>query len=119
MELAEIKRQITHLSEELRLNAIHEQHVIVGGKIVDIIPPFTKENSIYILRIDDVIGTINVLVSEVFMNEFKNQITLDEVLFFEGYANVVSRVIKQKVKKDVSVFAYSLKEISEGEKDEE
>ncbi|MBU5262051.1 hypothetical protein [Bacillus atrophaeus] len=116
MELDEIKKHITHLSEEIRLNAVHEQHVIVGGKIVDIIPPFTKENSIYILTIDDVIGTMNVLVSDTFMTEFNDRIELDKYVFFEGFANVVSRFIKKEIKKDVSVFAYSLKDITKDEK---
>ncbi|MED3627955.1 hypothetical protein P4478_12920 [Bacillus subtilis] len=116
MELDEIKQYVTHLSEELRLNAAHEQHVIVGGKIVNIIPPFIKENSIFIVSIDDGIGTMNVLISDDFMSQFKEEVVLGEYVFFEGFANVVSRSIKNEVKKDVSVFAYSLKDITKDEK---
>ncbi|ARC67279.1 hypothetical protein B14_200068 (plasmid) [Bacillus licheniformis] len=109
MELADIKKHTTHLSEEVRLNAAHEEHVTVGGKIINITPPFNKENSTYIVTIDDSIGTLNVLVSEAFMTEFKDLVVQGNYVFFEGFVNIVSRSIKGEVKKDVSVFAYSLK----------
>lgn len=116
MELTDIKQHVTHFSEQLRLETKHREEVTVGGKILSIIPPITDDlHSMYVLVLDDKVGTHSVYISETLYQAFPEQFKKDNHVFLEGFVNVVNRHIKSAHKKEVSVFAYAMKDITREE----
>lgn len=111
MHILDIKKHITHFSEELKYHAVHEENVTVGGKIIGYVPPVSEDHPMYIFLLDDHVGTVYVHVPEQMVLEC-SEISEGNYVFFEGFTNVISRYIEGELKKEVSVFAYNLKDIS-------
>lgn len=112
MKIVDIQKHITHFSEQLSQGVIHEQDVSVGGKVTAIVPPFDESYPMYILFLDDKVGTTHVFVPETMIDSFPEQIQIGNYVFVEGFANVVTRKDGKKIEKEVSVFAYAMKDIT-------
>jgi DNA polymerase III alpha subunit len=112
MKIADIQKHITYFSEELRQKCKHEEEVTVGGIIQSIVPPINDEtDSMYIVVVDDLVGALHVMVPVTMMEHYKGKFQIGEFIVVNGFVNVVSR----SHKKDISVFAYDLKDIAEEE----
>ncbi len=112
MELAEIQKHVTHFSEEIRTNATHGKEVIVGGKIESIIPPLSREDIMYVVMLDDQVGVSHIYVPNLLFHAFPEHFKIGNYIFVEGFVKVMSRSIKKEKKKDVCIYAYSLKDIT-------
>lgn len=111
-----IQSHVTHLSAELNKNAIHGQEVVVGGRITGIVPPSDLiDDERYIFFVDDYIDSFHVLVPKALKEAFSDKLQLNQIVFFEGFANVVTRIRLQQEVREVSVIAYGLKDISSKE----
>jgi len=108
MNVAELKEHVTYFSEELRVKGLHREEVVVGGTIRAIIPAVSDEGKdAYIVTVDDHVGLLFVFVSDEMMFAYQDRITIGNSVLFEGLVNVLSR----KDRRDVSIFAYGLKDI--------
>lgn len=112
MELNEIKKHVTHFSLELKQKAVQEEEVIIGGKVTNVIPPVSDEYPMYIVMLDDHIGVNHVFVPDEMMTEFFSYFQKDNYVFVEGFVNFITRQEKKETKKDVSVFAFAVKDIT-------
>jgi DNA polymerase III alpha subunit len=112
MEISEIKKHVTHFSLELKHNAAQEEEVVVGGRVTSVIPPVNEEYPMYIVMLDDTIGVTHVFVPDSMMTEFHSHFQKDNYVFVEGFVNFITRQGKKEVMKDVSVFAFALKDIT-------
>ena len=111
-KVTEIKQHVTHFSEQLRREAIHEQDVVVGGKITSIIPPLDDTFPMYIVILDDLVGQLHVFIPDEMMQVYMDQFQIGNHVFVEGFVNVITRRINKELKRDISIFAYGMKEIS-------
>jgi|GEM_PF-3645094 len=109
-KLSKFKKHVTHFSEQLKYQVVQEQEVIVGGTILNIVPPVDEEFPMYIVILDDLVGQTHVFVTEEIMNTFMDQFQIGQDVFIEGFVNIISRRIQGKEKRDVSVFAYDVKD---------
>lgn len=113
MEISDIKPHVTHFSEQLRFEGQHEQEVVVGGKILSVVQPVTQEHhDMYAVLIDDCLGTFIAYVTETLYQTFMNQFQVGNLIFLEGYLNVITRSIRKDIKREVSVLAYGVKDIT-------
>ena len=53
MNIAEIKKHVTCFSEELPEKVKERDEVVVGGKIIGIVPPLGEAFPQYVLMLDD------------------------------------------------------------------
>ena len=112
MNVAELKEHVTYFSEELKTKGFHREEVVVGGVIRAVVPAVSDDGSdAYIVTVDDHVGLLYVFVSDAMMSAYKDRITIGSSVLFEGLVNVLSR----QGKRDVSVFAYGLKDINKEE----
>lgn len=109
MELSEIRKHVTHYSLELKLKAVQEEEVVVGGRVTTIVPPVDDEYPMHIVMLDDLVGITHVLVPDNLMDEYKDSFSYGNYVFVEGFVNFVSHQQKKEMKKDVSVFAFGVK----------
>lgn len=112
MKLNEIRRNVTHLSEELQHRAVQEEEVVVGGLIVDVVPPINDDFPMYIFTVDDTIGTIHVHVPKIMYHAYESSLSKGKYAFFEGFVNIVTSQSRKEVKKNISIYSYALKDIS-------
>lgn len=112
MKIEDIQKHVTYFSEQLRFQAKHEEEIVVGGTITSIVPPIDEAYPMYILILDDLIGTTHVFAPNTLMDAYPNELKIGNVVFLEGFVNVVSRQINKEKKKDISIFAYGMKDIT-------
>ncbi len=112
MELHDIQKHITHFSEEIRLKAIHGEEVVVGGKIESIVPPLSDEHPMYVVILDDQVGTSHVFIPSEMYDAFSSRFQVGQYVFIEGFVKVMSRSIRKETTKDVSIYGYGLKDIT-------
>lgn len=108
MNVQDIRTHVTYFSEELKLKAVQEEDVVVGGVIQTIVPPVNSEYPMYILALDDKVGISYVAVPENMMTHYGEELQAGNLVFLEGFVNVV----KHNDQKDVTIFAYSMKDIT-------
>ena len=108
MNIATIKQHVTHFSEELRHKARHEENVVIGGAIQNIVPPIDEAFPMYIVTLDDLVGISYVVVPSTMIDAYMEDFQIGNFIFIEGFVNIVTRPNK----KDISVFAYSMKDIT-------
>jgi hypothetical protein len=113
-KIAEMKQHVTYFSEQLKREAVHEQDVVVGGKITSIVPltDFDERYPMYIVILDDLVGQVHVFVPDEMMQVYADEFQIGNYVFVEGFVNVITRRIHKELKRDISIFAYNLKEIS-------
>jgi hypothetical protein len=112
MNISDIQQHVTYFSEELRHKAKHEEEVVVGGKITSIIPPVNDEYPMYIVMADDLIGTVHIMVPDTMMDAHLDNFQIGNFIFVEGFVNIITRTDKKETKKDISIFAFSMKDIT-------
>jgi hypothetical protein len=115
LNIEEIRQHVTHFSEELKFNVIQEQEIIVGGRVLSVVPPIDDKYPMYIVMLDDNVGVNHVYVLDTMFNAYKDFFVEGSYIFVEGLANVVSRSRNREIKKEVSVFAYAMKDITREE----
>jgi hypothetical protein len=111
-----LKDSVTHFSEQLRLNASHMDEVTVGGEVQSIIAPVLEKSSsdlqsFYVVELDDKVGSLYVYVSKLMFDCYSEVIKTGSMLTFNGYANIITRTVKEKVIRECSVVAYDVKRI--------
>lgn len=111
-ELYLLQMNVTHFSEQLRTETKHEQEVVIGGRITNIVLPLDEQYPMYIVMLDDLIGTTHVYVPNTMMEAYLDHFQIGKTVFVEGFVNVMTRHIKKEKKKDVTIFAYSMKDIT-------
>lgn len=112
MKIADLKSHVTYFSEELQHKAKHEEDLVVGGKITSILSPVSEEYPMYVLTLDDLVGTSHVMVPDAMYDAYLEEFKIGNTVFMEGFANVITRTVKKEIKKDVTIFAYSMKDIT-------
>lgn len=108
MNISELRECITHFSEEIKQKSKHQDEVVVGGKITNIIPPFLDEIPMYLLQIDDYVGTLYVYLSSNLFEMYQRDLKVDHFICFKGFVNIVSQKIKDEVKKSCSIMAFDV-----------
>lgn len=124
VDIEQLRLKVTHFSEEIRLKAENLQEVVIGGKISRITNPIRSSMNLslydssekalecfYCVDIDDQVGEMQVYVSPFLMDHFRNVIQVNHHVLFQGFVKTVSRQIRGKTKKDISVVAYNAKTI--------
>lgn len=111
MNVTEIKKHVTHFSEQLR-DLEQEAMVTVGGTITHIVAPVDEEYPLYVVILDDKVGTIHTVVPDSMMDAYPEQFKVGQTIFIEGFVNIITRQIRKEKKKDVSIFAFSMKDIT-------
>lgn len=117
----ELKSHVTHFTEEIRQSANHMQEVKVGGEVKEIIPPLIlleEENPLstfYIIKIDDLVGSMYVYVSQFVMNHYEEILKVGNTIVFDGFTKVLTRKTLNNFQREVSVVAYDVKELPSGE----
>jgi hypothetical protein len=111
MKATEIAKHVTHFSEQLKF-ASQEEEVVVGGKLTNMISPVDDHYPMYVAVLDDAIGTLHVYVSDTMISAYPEQFEVGNYIFLEGFVNIMSHRVKDKTEKEVSVFAYAMKDIT-------
>jgi hypothetical protein len=112
MNITDIRQHVTHFSEELRHKAKHEEEVVVGGEITNIIPPVSEDFPLYTVMVDDKVGTVHIMVSDTMISAYSDKFQTGSYIFLEGFANVISHIEYRQQRKDVIIFAYNVKDIT-------
>lgn len=115
MKVENMKEYVTHFSEQLRNETQHKQEVVVGGKIISITPPVLDEYPTYLISLDDHVGTIQVYVPHNMMTSYSNDFEIGKYVFIKGFVSVISRYIGESLKRDISVIAYDVNDITKQE----
>lgn len=111
MNITDIQKHVTYFSEQLR-SAEHTEEVVIGGKINDILPPVNEEYPMYVVILDDFIGSSHVYVPDTMFQAFSDDFQVGNMVFLEGFVNVVSSYVSGKIVKETSVIAYGMKDIT-------
>lgn len=113
MEITDIKKHVTHLSEEIRHITTHMEEIVVGGKVTQVTPSLSDKTPTYILVLDDIVGVVRLFVGASFMRAFSDKLQIGEYVFIEAYSNIITRNDNRGKKKDVTVYGYNMKDITE------
>lgn len=112
MNIKTLKEHVTYFSEEFQYKAKHEEDVVVGGRILDIISPVDKDYPMFICLLDDKVGTSHVFVPENMMAAHKEELQIGQDVLLEGFVSIITREVKKEILKDISIFAYGMKDIT-------
>lgn len=108
LNVTELKKYVTHFSEQLKLEAKYKEDVIVGGKITSITPPMTEEYPLHSMIVDDHVGLLHIYIPPDMFTAYHDSFVQGEYVFVKGIVNVISRQVKGDIQRDYSVIAYDI-----------
>lgn len=112
MNVSELRKYVTHFSEELKFKTGHRDEVLVGGQIKNIVPPILEEFPMYLIIVDDMVGTLHIYASEKLYKAYSEHLQIGKHVFVKGFVNVVSHYKYDHLEKDYTVIAYDLANIN-------
>jgi DNA polymerase III alpha subunit len=111
MMIDQLKKHVTHFSEELSLKAKAKDDVIVGGRIISVekISEQFFDETYYKVTLDDYVGTTKVIISsEMYQHYFEDIAFVDTTFLIKGIVNVVSRKVATGIESQFSVVGYEI-----------
>lgn len=112
MNITQLKQHVTHFSASLRLDCSHGQEVVVGGRVTHILPPLSESYPKVMVQIEDYLGQLCIFVPEALLDSQEKAVHVGDFFIFEGYVNVIHRIIQNEPIKDITIFAFDMKDIT-------